>query len=154
MNRKYLIWRTKIFKCLDEQSLRGLWGNIKVANWHVTGIPGDEERNREKWKNIWKIMVKIFPNLMKNITRLRSSTNCRKNTPKHKTNLDTPVKLLKTKERKSWKQEEKNYTSYTREQQTKQSVTQFPYKQWIPADMVWCIWSFQGKTIISQPRIL
>ena len=51
----------------NENSLRGLWDNIKHNNIHITGVPEGEEREKGPEKIFEEIIVENFPNMGKEI---------------------------------------------------------------------------------------
>ena len=47
----------------NENSLRGLWNNVKRTKMHITGVP--EEREKRPEKIFEEITAKNFPNMGK-----------------------------------------------------------------------------------------
>ena len=47
----------------NEDSLRDLWDNIKHTNFHITGIPEGEEREKGPEKISEEIIVEKSPNM-------------------------------------------------------------------------------------------
>ena len=52
---------------INEDSLRGLWNNIKGNNIRIIGVPEGEEREKGPKKIFEEIIVKNFPNMGKEI---------------------------------------------------------------------------------------
>ena len=50
-----------------EDSLRGLWDNIKSTNIWIIGVPEEEEKKKGYEKNFEEIIVEIFHNMEKEI---------------------------------------------------------------------------------------
>ena len=50
-----------------EDSLRGLWDDIKRSNIRITGIPEEEEKKKGTKKIFEEIIVENFPNMGKEI---------------------------------------------------------------------------------------
>ena len=50
-----------------EDSLRGLWDNIKHTNIQIIGVPEEEEKNKGNQKIFEWIIVENFPNIGKEI---------------------------------------------------------------------------------------
>ena len=46
-----------------EDSLRGLWDNIKYSNIQIIGVPEEEEKKKGYEKNFEQIIVENFPNM-------------------------------------------------------------------------------------------
>ena len=51
----------------NEGSVSSFWDNLNRSNICFTGVPGGEEREQEIGNLFEKIMIKIFPNLVKEI---------------------------------------------------------------------------------------
>ena len=52
----------------SEETLRGLWGNIKCTNIWIIGDPGEEEENKKGYEKIFEeIIVENFPNMEREI---------------------------------------------------------------------------------------
>ena len=47
----------------NEDSLRDVWDNIKCTNIPITGVPEEEEKEKESEKIFEEIIVKNFPNM-------------------------------------------------------------------------------------------
>ena len=47
----------------NEDSLRGLWENIKCNNIHIVEVPEGEDREKEPEKIFEEIIVENFPNI-------------------------------------------------------------------------------------------
>ena len=82
-----------------EDSLRGLWDNIKCTNIWIIGVPEEEEKKKGYEKNFEEIIVENFPNMEKEIVnqvkeaqRVPYRINPRRNMPRH-----ILIKLMKTK---------------------------------------------------------
>ena len=82
-----------------EDSLRGLWDNIKPTNIQIIGVPEEEEKKKGYEKFFEEVIVENFPNMEKKIVnqvqeaqRIPYRVNPRRNTPRH-----TLIKLTKTK---------------------------------------------------------
>ena len=74
----------------NEDSLRGLWDNIKRTNIRIIGIPEEEEKKKGTEKIFEEIIVENFPNMGKEIVnqvqegqRVPYMINPRRNTPRH-----------------------------------------------------------------------
>ena len=85
----------------NEDSLRGLWDNIKRNNIRIIGVPEGEEREKGPEKIFEEIIVKNCPNTGKEIAtqdqeaqRVPYRINPRKNTPRH-----IVIKLAKIKDK-------------------------------------------------------
>ena len=85
----------------NEDSLRGLWGNIKHNNICIIGVPEGEEREKGPEKIFEEIIVKNFPNMGKEIAiqvqevqRVPYRINPRRNMPRH-----IVIKLAKIKDK-------------------------------------------------------
>ena len=83
----------------NEDNLRDLWDNIKHTNICILGVPEEEEKKKVYEKIFEEIIVKNFPNMVKEIVneiqeaqRVPYRINPRRNTPKH-----ILIKLKKTK---------------------------------------------------------
>ena len=83
----------------NEDSLRGLWDNIKHTNIRIIGVPEDEEREKRPEKIFEEIIVENFPNMGKEVDnqvqeaqRVPYRINPRRNTSRHMV-----IKLSKTK---------------------------------------------------------
>ena len=50
-----------------EDKLRGLWNNIKCTNIWIIGVPEEEEKKKGYEKVFVEFVVKIFPNIEKEI---------------------------------------------------------------------------------------
>ena len=50
-----------------EDSLRGLWDNIKYSNIQIIGVPEEEEKKKGYLKFFEEIIVENFPNMEKEI---------------------------------------------------------------------------------------
>ena len=48
-----------------EDSLRDLWDNIKVTNFQIVGVPGEEVKKKGYEENFGEIIVENFPNMEK-----------------------------------------------------------------------------------------
>ena len=82
-----------------EDSLRGLWDNIKYTNIRIIGVPEEEEKKKEYEKFFEEIIVENFPNMEREIVsqvqeaqRVPYRINPRRNMPRH-----ILIKLTKTK---------------------------------------------------------
>ena len=82
-----------------EENLRDLWDHIKYTNIRITGVPGEEEKNKGYEKIFEEIIVENFPNMEKEIVdqvqeaqRVPYRINPRRNMPRH-----ILIKLTKTK---------------------------------------------------------
>ena len=53
--------QNKVKRTVSEDSLRGLWDNIKCTNIHIIGIPKEEEKNKGYEKIFEEIIVENFP---------------------------------------------------------------------------------------------
>ena len=91
----------------NEDSLRGLWNNIKHNNIRITRIPEGDEREKGPEKIFEEIIVQNFPNMGKEIVnqvqevqRVPGRIKPRRNTPRHivieLTKIKDKEKLLKT----------------------------------------------------------
>ena len=49
----------------NEESLRGLWDNIKCTNICIIGVPKGEEREKVTEKIFQEMIAKNFPNMEK-----------------------------------------------------------------------------------------
>ena len=74
----------------NEDSLRGLWENIKCNNIHIVEVPEGEDREKEPEKIFEEIIVENFPNIGQEIAtqvqeaqRVPYRINPRRNTPRH-----------------------------------------------------------------------
>ena len=74
----------------NEDSLRGLWDNIKCNNIRNIGVREGEEREKGPEKIFEDIIVENFPNMGKEIAnqvqeaqRVPYTINPRRNTPRH-----------------------------------------------------------------------
>ena len=84
-----------------EDSLRDLWDNIKRNNIRIIGVPEGEERKKGPKKIFEEIIVKNFPNMVKEratqvleAQRVPGRINSRRNMSKH-----TVIKLAKLKDK-------------------------------------------------------
>ena len=84
-----------------EDSLRDLWDNIKRNNIRIIGVPEGEERKKGPKKIFEEIIVKNFPNMVKEratqvqeAQRVPGRINSRRNMSKH-----TVIKLAKIKDK-------------------------------------------------------
>ena len=84
-----------------EDSLRDLWDNIKHNNICIIGVPEGEEREKGPKKIFEEIIVKNFPNMVKEIAtqvqevqRVPHRINPRRNMPRH-----IVIKLAKIKDK-------------------------------------------------------
>ena len=82
----------------NDDSLRGLWDNIKNTSIRITGVP-EEEKKKGYEKSFEEIIVENVPNMGKEIAnqvqvaqRVPYRINPRRNTPRH-----ILIKLTKTK---------------------------------------------------------
>ena len=50
-----------------EDSLRGLWDNIKCTNSRIIGVPEEEEKNKGYEKLFEEVIVGNFPSMEKEI---------------------------------------------------------------------------------------
>ena len=73
-----------------EDSLRGLWDNIKHTNIRVIGIPEEEEKNKVIEKIFEEIIIENLPhmgkeivNLVQQVKRVPCRINPRRNTLRH-----------------------------------------------------------------------
>ena len=73
-----------------EDSLRGLWDNIKRTNIQIIGVPEEEQKKKGYEKNFEETVVENFHNMEKEIVnqlqevqRVPYRTNPRRNRPKH-----------------------------------------------------------------------
>ena len=85
----------------NEDSLRGLWDNIKHSNIHIIGAPKGEETEEGPKKIFEETIVKNFPNMGKEIAtqvqgaqRVPSRINPRRNMPR-----PIVIKLTKIKDK-------------------------------------------------------
>ena len=83
----------------NEDSLRDLQDNIKHTNIHIIGVPEGEEREEGPEKIFEDIIVKYFPNMVKEIViqiqeaqRAPGRINPRRNMPKHIVNKLAKIK--------------------------------------------------------------
>ena len=86
---------------INEDSLRGLWDNIKHTSILAIGVAEGEEREKGPEKILEEIIAEKFPNMGKEIInqiqeahRVPGRINQRRNTSKHRV-----VKLTKIKDR-------------------------------------------------------
>ena len=86
----------------NEDSLRDFWDNTKCTNICIIGVPEGEEGEKGPEKIFEEIIVKIFPNMGKEIVtqvqesqRVPSRINARRNMPGH-----IVIKLTKIKDKK------------------------------------------------------
>ena len=84
-----------------EDSLRGLWDNIKHTNIRVIGIPEEEEKNKVIEKIFEEIIIENLPhmgkeivNLVQQVKRVPCRINPRRNTLRHRL-----IKLTEIKQR-------------------------------------------------------
>ena len=82
----------------NDDSLRGLWDNIKNISIRITGVP-EAEKKKGYEKSFEEIIVENVPNMGKEIVnqvqeaqRVQYRINSRRNTPRH-----ILIKLTKTK---------------------------------------------------------
>ena len=82
-----------------EDSLRGLWDNIKYSNIQIIGVPEEEEKKKGYEKNFEEMIVENCPNMEREIVsqvqeaqRVPYRINPRRNTSRH-----ILIKLIKTK---------------------------------------------------------
>ena len=87
----------------NEDSLRGLWDNIKHTNIRIIGVPEDEEREKRPEKIFEEIIVENFPNMGKKtvtqgqeVQRVPGRINPRRNMPRH-----IVIKLTKIKDKEN-----------------------------------------------------
>ena len=73
-----------------EDSLRGLWDNIKCTNVPIIGVPEEEQKKKGTEKIFKEIIVENFPNMGKEIVsqvqeaqRVPYMINPRRNMPRH-----------------------------------------------------------------------
>ena len=73
-----------------EDSLRGLWDNIKCTNLRIIGVPEEEEKKKGTEKIFEEIIVENFPNMGKKIVnqvqeaqRVPYRINPKRNMPRH-----------------------------------------------------------------------
>ena len=85
----------------NEDTLRGLWDNIKCTNIRIIEVPEGEEREKGPEKISDEITVENFPNMGKEIAtqvqetqRVSYRINPRRNTARH-----TVIKLKKIKDK-------------------------------------------------------
>ena len=85
----------------NEESLRGLWDNVKRTNIRIIGVPEGQEREKETEKIFEEIIAKNFPNMgKKSLTQIQETQqvpyklNPRRNTPRH-----ILIKLTKIKDK-------------------------------------------------------
>ena len=52
-----------------EDSLRDLWDNIKVTNFQIVGVPGEEVKKKGCEKIFEEIRVENFPSMEKEIIK-------------------------------------------------------------------------------------
>ena len=99
-----------------QDSLRGLWDNIKCTNIRIIGVPEKEEKKKGYEKIFEEIIVENFPNMEKEIVnqvqeaqRVPYRINPRRTMPRH-----ILLKLTKTK-RKNIKSHKGKATSNIQE---------------------------------------
>ena len=87
----------------SEDSLRDLWDNIKHTNIRIIGVQEEEEKKKGYEKNFEEIIVENFPNMekeivnqVKEVQRVPSRINTRRNMPRH---ILIKLKKIKLKER-------------------------------------------------------
>ena len=51
----------------SEDSLRGLWDNIKCSNIQIIGVPEEEDKKKEYEKIFEEIIIENFPSMEKEI---------------------------------------------------------------------------------------
>ena len=68
----------------NEDSLRGLWDNIKCNNIHIIWVPAREERDKGPEKIFEEIIVENFPNMGKGIATQVQEARRVPDTPKEK----------------------------------------------------------------------
>ena len=85
----------------NEDSLRDLWDTIKHTNIHIIGVPEGEEREKGHKKIFEEVIVKNFPNMVKEIAtqvqeaqRIPGRKNPRRNMLRH-----IVIKLTKIKDK-------------------------------------------------------
>ena len=73
-----------------EDSLRGIWGNIKRTNIQIIGVPEEEDKKKASEKIFEENIVENFPNMGEEIVnqvqeaqRVPCRINPRRNTPRH-----------------------------------------------------------------------
>lgn len=103
----------------SEQSLGNLWKNIKRPNNCVIRIPEEEEKELYVEKNIWKNNGWKFPRLVKYMNLkipedewIPSKVNSNKSITRHSI---SKLLKMKTKEKQSQNQPEKNNALFIRE---------------------------------------
>ena len=90
-----------------EDSFRDLWDNIKCTNIRITGVPEEEDKNKDTEKIFEEIIVENFPNMGKErvnqvqeAQRVPYGINPRRNTPRHRLiklpKIKYKEKILKT----------------------------------------------------------
>ena len=82
-----------------EDSLRGLWDNIRHTNIQIIGVPEEEEKKKGYGKIFEDIIIENFPNKEKAIVnqvqevqRVPYRINPRKNAPRHILVILTKIK--------------------------------------------------------------
>ena len=82
-----------------EDTLRDIWDNIKCTNIQIIGVPEEEEKKKGSEKIFEEIIVKNFPNMVKErvnqvqeAQRVPYRINPKRNMPRH-----ILIKLLKIK---------------------------------------------------------
>ena len=55
----------------NEESLRELWDNVKLTNIRIIGVPEGEERKKETENIFQETIIKIFPNMGKELLKSR-----------------------------------------------------------------------------------
>ena len=100
----------------NEDSLRGLWDNIKHSNILIIGVPEGEEREKGPERIFEEIIVKNFPNMGKEIVtqvqeaqRVSHRINPRRNTSRH---IVIKLTKIKDKEKLLKATREKRQTTY------------------------------------------
>ena len=85
----------------NEESLRGLWDNVKCTNIRIIGVPEGEEREKGTEKIFQEIIAENFPNMgMEPLTQIQEEQqvpykiNPRRNTLRH-----ILIKLTKIKDK-------------------------------------------------------
>ena len=83
----------------NEDTLRDIWDNIKCTNIQIIGVPEEEEKKKGSEKIFEEIIVKNFPNMVKErvnqvqeAQRVPYRINPKRNMPRH-----ILIKLLKIK---------------------------------------------------------
>ena len=100
-----------------EDSLRGIWGNIKRTNIQIIGVPEEEDKKKASEKIFEENIVENFPNMGEEIVnqvqeaqRVPCRINPRRNTPRH---ILIKLSKIKHKEKILKEAREKQQITYT-----------------------------------------